>query len=103
MSAYRAALSFVGASLLALTVVGCQSSPPATVAAPQKAVLISSGQGTTTVYVPAANGGVATLASNKVEKCPDCEKDVAEYFKSGHLAATCATCGATRTVLTGTN
>src|SRR3954466_5921473 len=100
MSAYRAALSIVGVFLLAVAVAGCQSTPPATAAAPQKAVLINSGQGTTTVYVPAANGGAATLASSKVEKCPDCEKDVAEYFKTGQLAAKCASCGATRTVLT---
>jgi hypothetical protein len=101
----RFAVSVIPAALLAALLVGCQSSQPsaATSAAPRHAVLLTTGNGTTEVLLPQEGGGMTTLTSGKTETCPQCQADVANYFQTGQLAPKCATCGATRTVLTGTN
>ena len=73
-------------------------------AAPQKAVVLTTGNGTTTVLFPASDGnGVSALASAKVEHCAQCEADAAKYFKSGEIAPTCSVCGAKRTGVGGIN
>jgi hypothetical protein len=83
---------------------GCQSmgGAPAASTAPQKAVVITTGQGATVVYVPSADGkGVERLASSgDVGHCAQCEADVAKYFMTGELTPKCSVCGATRTAVT---
>lgn len=96
----------VAVSMLSLAfLAGCQSSPMSTTSAsaPRQAVLITTGNGTTAVYIPKTEGGTERLASAKIDRCPQCEADVASYFKTGVLAPKCNVCGATRTTLAGTN
>lgn len=94
----------------ALLIVGCHSQQPSDAsasAAPQKAVLIETGQGTTTVYIPStsAPGGVERLAGDKETPavCKQCEADIAAYFNGAPLAAKCSACGATRLPLHAVN
>lgn len=101
--------SFVCSALAALALaVGCQSAPMGESAMsksspPTKAVLVSSGQGSTILFIPQPDGSMAMLASGKMEKCAQCEADVASYFKTGKIDSKCAVCGATRAPLSGTN
>lgn len=93
----------------AMLMVGCHSEQPSTAtasAAPQKAVLIQTGNGFTTVYIPNPNapGGVERLASDKEgPECKQCEADIAAYFNGAPLAPKCPVCGASRTPLHGIN
>lgn len=93
----------------AMLIVGCHSEqPPATTAsaAPQKAVLIETGNGTTTVFIPSASapGGVERLAGDKeAPACKQCEADIAAYFNGAPLAPKCPVCGASRTPLHAIN
>ena len=100
--------AWIGLGLLALAFAGgCQSTgtPPSSApAVPQKAVVLTTGNGTTTVLFPASDGnGVSALASAKVDHCAQCDADAAKYFKSGEIAPTCAVCGAKRTGVGGIN
>jgi hypothetical protein len=94
----------------ALLIVGCHSEQPSGASAsasPQKAVLIETGQGMTTVYIPStsAPGGVERLAGDKEppSACKQCEADIAAYFNGAPLATKCSVCGATRLPLHATN
>src|SRR3954469_18845468 len=103
----RLASTVLSATLFAALLAGCQSSGSApsgaSSGAPTRAVLLTTGNGTTEVLLPKEGGGATMLSSGKAESCPQCQSDVANYFQTGQLAPKCATCGATRTVLTGTN
>ena len=93
----------------AMLIVGCHSEQPATAtasAAPQKAVLIQTGNGLTSVYIPNPNapGGVERLASDKEgPECKQCEADIAAYFNGAPLVTKCPVCGASRTPLHSVN
>ena len=94
--------------VLLLMAIGCQTSgsaPTASVITPQKAVLITAGNGTTTVLIPSSDGtGVARLAGDSSGGvCKQCEEDAAAYFKSGVISAKCPVCGATRIPLHSVN
>jgi hypothetical protein len=104
MSFYSRILALGFAAML-MGVTGCMSSTPSSTSsmAPTKAILITTGQGTTAVLVPNDSGGVTMLANGKIEKCAQCEADVATYFKTGHIDPKCPVCGATRTTLSGIN
>ena len=82
-------------------VVGCQSGGGGAAAsmAPTRAVVATTGQGQTVVYLPAPDGGVERLASADMPKCAQCEADAKQYFLTGQLTPKCATCGAIRTPL----
>lgn len=92
-----------------LLIVGCHAEQPSSAtafAAPQKAVLIQTGNGTTTVYIPnsSAPGGVERLAGDKeAPACKQCEADIAAYFNGAPLAPKCPVCGASRTPLHSIN
>ncbi len=99
----RQLLSLACASIL-LVAAGCSSMSgggSSTMSSPTKAV-VTTGQGTTTVYVPAGDS-VTMLASDGAKKCPTCEADAAAYFKTGKLDPKCPVCGASRTALSGVN
>lgn len=109
MSLKRSLLRAVPLVLL-IAAVGCQTggSAPAEASAPapQKAVVITTGQGTTAVYIPSTNNaGVELLAADKqaATACKQCEEDVKNYFKTGVISAKCPVCGATRVPLHAIN
>ena len=94
-------------ALSALTVAtGCSGmggSAPAASMGPTKAIVATTGQGSTVVYVPTSDGsGVQMLSSTGgVEKCPDCEAAALKYFQTGQLERKCPRCGAIRTPVVG--
>jgi hypothetical protein len=93
--------------VLLLLAIGCQGSgatPSASTMSPQKAVAITTGNGTTTVLIPSSDGtGVARLAGDSTPACKQCEEDSEAYFKGGTIAAKCPVCGATRVPLHAIN
>ena len=95
---------FTVAVLLAITaVVGCQSTgggAASSEAAPTKAVIASTGNGTTTIYLPSGKG-VQTLSTSGAGVCERCAADAAAYFQGAALDAKCPQCGATRTAALG--
>jgi hypothetical protein len=95
--------------LLMMAAIGCQSGGAAssTASGPpvDKAVLITTGNGTSTVYIPASNGaGVERLAADKeAPVCKQCQEDAEAYFKSGVISPKCPVCGANRVPLHAIN
>jgi hypothetical protein len=93
----------------AMLIVGCHSEQPSAAsasAAPQKAVLIETGNGMSTVYIPSTTsaGGVERLAGDKeAPVCKQCEADAAAYFSGSALSPKCPVCGASRSPLHATN
>ena len=83
-------------------VVGCQSGGAGVAAspAPTRAVVATTGQGQTVVYLPTPDGGVERLASADMPHCAQCEADAKQYFLTGELTPKCASCGAVRTPVT---
>lgn len=107
---YLKRMSYLSLTLATmLLAVGCQSggSPAAsTSTAPQRAVLITTGNGMSTVYIPSSegSGGVERLAGDKeAPVCKQCQEDAEAYFKGGPLSPTCPVCGASRSPLHATN
>ncbi len=103
MSLGRTALTTILCVCL-LTVIGCQSSgsaPAPTAAAPAKAVVVTTNQGSTTVFVPSADGKHAeVLSSTGGPVCADCKAAAERYFLTGELTGKCPITGATRTAVT---
>ena len=102
---YRPTLAFV-TLLVAVFAVGCQTNgpAPATAATPGRAVIASTGNGTTTIYLPAASGGgvqALSTAGAAAPACPDCAAAAAKYFQGGPLEAKCPVCGANRLAAIG--
>jgi hypothetical protein len=93
----------------AMLIAGCHSEQPSGAsasAAPQKAVLIQTGNGVTTLYIPSTSApeGVERLVADKeAPACRQCEADIAAYFSGAPLATKCPVCGASRTPLHATN
>ena len=99
---YRTIFAFV-TLLSVLTAAGCKSSNPApetSTAVPARAVIATTGNGTTTIYLPAGTG-VQTLSTASTPACADCTAAAARYFQGGALEAKCPVCGATRTAAIG--
>lgn len=69
---------------------------------PTRAVLVTSRQGSTVVFIPGNDPSkpmmLVTQGSSEHE-CARCEADIAKYFSTGELASKCPVCGATRTPL----
>ena len=80
-------------------VVGCQSggAGAAAPAVPTRAIVVTTGQGQSVVYIPTADGGVERLASADMPACAQCEADAKQYFLTGQITPKCSVCGATRT------
>jgi transposase-like protein len=93
----------------AMLIAGCHSQEPSGTSAstaPQKAVLIETGNGMSTVYIPSSTsaGGVERLAGDKEGPvCKQCEADAAAYFSGSPLSPKCPVCGASRSPLHATN
>ena len=91
----------------AIFIAGCQanSGPAPSASAPAtKALVATTGNGTTTVFIPVAGTHyVSALSSSPAPACPDCEAAAVKYFETGELVAVCPTCHATRTPLAGHN
>jgi len=93
----------------AMLAAGCHSEAPSatsTSMTPRQAVLITTGNGTSTVYIPSSDssGGVARLAGEKESPvCKQCAEDAAAYFNGSALSPKCPVCGASRSPLHATN
>jgi hypothetical protein len=98
---YARSLFVITAMVGLLAVAGCKSSESSMSSAPMvdKAVVVTSGNGTTTIYIPAAGGGVEMLSTSGAKECPTCKADAEKYFLTGQLVAKCPDCGATRTAV----
>ena len=87
--------------LLALVTIGCQSaSQPAaeTAASPQRALVVSSNSGPTTVFVPSSDpANPVVYCSAGTEVCPECKAAAVKYFTTGVLDPKCSRTGAVRT------
>jgi hypothetical protein len=85
---------------------GCQSSGSGSSAAadpaPTRAVIASTGNGTSTIYLPTGKG-VQTLSTAGGPTCDKCAADAAAYFQGGTLESKCPQCGAIRTTAIGHN
>jgi hypothetical protein len=88
--------------LLLMAAIGCHGSDTTastSMATPQKAVLITTGNGTSYVVLPTTDGnGVQRLAADgtPAPACKQCEDDALAYFKTGVISPKCPTCGASR-------
>ena len=88
--------------LLLMAAIGCHGSnttSPTAMATPQKAVLITTGNGTSYVVLPTTEGsGVERLAADgtPAPSCKQCEDDALAYFRTGVISPKCPICGASR-------
>ncbi len=96
-------------ALIALVVVlGCQSSTapaPQAMAAPQRAVVVSGGNGPAfTVFIPTNDPAQPEMlcSSAAATECPECKAAAVKYFTTGVLDTKCSITGALRTDVTGT-
>jgi hypothetical protein len=100
-------MSYLSLSLAAaFLAIGCQAGGSPAASAPQRAVLITTGNGMSSIYIPSSetSGGVVRLAGDKeAPVCKQCQEDAEAYFKGGPLAPTCPVCGASRSPLHATN
>ncbi len=78
----------------ALVAAGCQSNKPATAdATPGEAVMCAKCQ-TTWVKLPRTEKGrVVAYTTRKGMVCPDCKSAAENFFATGKMENTCATCG----------
>lgn len=98
-------LGIAFSALLTLALLGgCQNmmKSDATMAAPQKAIVVTGGQGgATAIFIPSSDGEhVIMLSTTGAKECAQCEADALKYFKTGELVAKCSACGAIRTAVT---
>ena len=86
--------------MLLAAAAGCHGSGAAStsMATPQKAVLITTGNGTSYVVLPTTdNSGVQRLAADAPGPvCKQCEEDSLAYFRNGVISPKCPVCGASR-------
>jgi len=87
--------------------VGCKSggepsSSGTTMTSPQKAIVISGGNGGgTRIFFPSQDGkSMETLSTEGTAECAQCRADAEHYFLTGEMAPKCSMCGATRTPVT---
>lgn len=91
------------ATLALLFVAGCQNSTspaPQAMATPQRAVVVSGGNGgnTTVVFLPSSDpANPVMLSTAGVEECPECKAAAIKYFQTGVLDPKCSRTGAIRT------
>ena len=101
---------FVFAALALIVMAGCQNSSPLSApgasigtAPPQRAVLITAGNGSTSVILPSSdpsNPVVLSTSGEAKEECPECKAAAIKYFQTGVLEPKCSRTGATRTAIT---
>jgi len=99
--------TYLGATavLAILAFMGCQNSasPMAqTLMAPQKAIVVNSGNGgSTTVFIPSSDPNEPTvMCASGTYVCPECKAAAIKYFATGELDPKCHLSGATRTAIT---
>jgi len=85
--------------------VGCKSGgepSSSTMTSPQKAIVISGGNGGgTRIFFPSQDGkSMETLSTEGTAECAQCRADAEHYFLTGEMAPKCSMCGATRTPVT---
>ena len=89
------------AILASLMLVGCQTTPTSSSAgSPTKAVVASTGNGSTVIYLPSGKG-VQTLSTSPGPTWDKCAADAAAYFQGAALEPKCPQCGAIRTAALG--
>jgi hypothetical protein len=91
-----------GLGVLALVMAGgCQnSSPAASAPMPQKAIVVTGGNGGSVAVFEQTPDGVMALTGPGTVMCAQCKTDAEKYFKTGELVDKCSACGATRTPVT---
>lgn len=87
-------MAALGAVVLAgLTLAGCQSTGALQASGGEPQAVMCDKCKTTWVRSPQRQGKVTIYTTRKTMTCPDCKSAVANFFTTGKLEHTCASCG----------